>query len=115
MLEPITCRYCGQTIPPGDNADTAALLIAASSGQIREAAPYLKRCSVMALGCRLPKELSARRLSHRQLGAYDSQIIEAWRTRGAEIALVLRLWQEHELPVAAIKAQVNSRFLLLDR
>lgn len=96
---------------PFPYTDTAALLIGASSGQIREAAPYLERCSVMALGCRLPKELSARRLSHRQLGAYDPQIIETWRTHGAEIALVLRLWQEHALPIAAIKAQVSSRFL----
>lgn len=96
---------------PFPYTDTAALLIGASSGQIREAAPYLERCSVMALGCRLPKELSARRLSHRQLGAYDPQIIEAWRAHGAEIALVLRLWQEYELPIAAIKAQVSSRFL----
>lgn len=95
--------------------DTAALLIGASSGQIREAAPYLERCSVMALGCRLPKELSARRLSHRQLGAYDPQIIEAWRAHGAEIALVLRLWQEYELPAATIKAQVSSRFLPPDK
>lgn len=96
---------------PFPYTDTAALLIGASSGQIREAAPYLERCSVMALGCRLPKELSARRLSHRQLGAYDPQIIEAWRAHGAEIALVLRLWQEYELPAATIKAQVSSRFL----
>ena len=100
---------------PFPYTDTAALLIGASSGQIREATPYLERCSVMALGCRLPKELSARRLSHRQLGAYDPQIIEAWRTHGAEIALVLRLWQEYELPIAAIKAQVSSRFLPPDK
>ena len=96
---------------PFPYTDTAALLIGASSGQIREAAPYLERCSVIALGCRLPKEFSARRLSHRQLGAYDPQIIEAWRAHGAEIALVLRLWQEYELPAATIKAQVSSRFL----
>lgn len=96
---------------PFPYTDTAALIIGASSGQIREAAPYLERCAVMALGCRLPKELSARRLSHRQLAAYDPQIIEAWRAHGAEIALVLRLWQEYELPATAIKAQVSSRFL----
>ena len=96
---------------PFPYTDTAALLIGASSGQIREAAPYLERCSVIALGCKLPKELSTRRLSHRQLGAYDPQIIEAWRAHGAEIALVLRLWQEYELPAATIKAQVSSRFL----
>lgn len=103
----------GKKLPvaPFPYTDTAALLIGASSGQIREAAPYLERCSVIALGCRLPKELSARRLSHRQLGAYDPQIIEAWRAHGAEIALVLRLWQEYELPAATIKAQVSSRFL----
>ena len=100
---------------PFPYTDTAALLIGASSGQIREAAPYLERCSVMALGCRLPKELSARRLSHRQLGAYDPQIIEVWRAHGAEIALVLRLWQEYELPAATIKAQVSSRFLPPDK
>lgn len=99
---------------PFPYTDTAALLIGASSGQVREATPYLERCSVMALGCRLPKELSARRLSHRQLGAYDPQIIEAWRAHGAEIALVLRLWQEYELPAATIKAQVSSRFLPTD-
>lgn len=99
---------------PFPYTDTAALLIGASSGQIREAAPYLERCSVIALGCKLPKELSTRRLSHRQLGAYDPQIIEAWRTHGAEIALVLRLWQEYELPAATIKAQVSSRFLPTD-
>ena len=99
---------------PFPYTDTAALIIGASSGQIREAAPYLERCSVIALGCRLPKEFSARRLSHRQLGAYDPQIIEAWRTHGPEIALVLRLWQEYELPIAAIKAQVSSRFLPSD-
>ena len=58
---------------------------------------------------------SHRRLSHRQLGAYDPQIIEAWRAHGAEIALVLRLWQEYELPIAAIKAQVSSRFLPPDK
>ncbi len=98
-------------VAPFPYTDTAALLIGASSGQVREATPYLERCSVMALGCRLPKELSARRLSHRQLGAYDPQIIEAWRAHGAEIALVLRLWQEYELPAATIKAQVSSRFL----
>ena len=45
------------------------------------------------------------------MNAYDPQIIEAWRAHGAEIALVLRLWQEYELPAAAIKAQVSSRFL----
>ena len=100
---------------PFPYTDTAALLIGASSGQVREAAPYLEQCSVMALGCRLPKELSARRLSHRQLGAYDPQIIEAWRAHGAEIALVLRLWQEYELPAATIKAQVSSRFLPPDK
>ena len=100
---------------PFPYTDTAALIIGASSGQIREAAPYLERCSVIALGCKLPKELSARRLSHRQLGACDPQIIEAWRTHGAEIAMVLRLWQEYELPIAAIKAQVSSRFLPPDK
>ena len=98
-------------VAPFPYTDTAALIIGASSGQIREAAPYLERCSVIALGCRLPKERSARRLSHRQLAAYDPSIIEAWRTHGAEIALVLRLWQEYELPAATIKAQVSSRFL----
>lgn len=98
-------------VAPFPYTDTAALIIGASSGQIREAAPYLERCSVIALGCRLPKELSARRLSHRQLAAYDPSIIEAWRTHRVEIALVLRLWQEYELPTAAIKAQVSSRFL----
>lgn len=98
-------------VAPFPYTDTAALLIGASSGQIREAAPYLERCAVMTLGCRLPKELSARRLSHRQIAAYDPSIIETWRTHGAEIALVLRLWQEHALPIAAIKAQVSSRFL----
>ena len=101
-------------VAPFPYTDTAALLIGASSGQIREAAPYLERCSVIALGCRLPKEFSARRLSHRQLGAYDPQIIEAWRTHGPEIALVLRLWQEYELPIAAIKAQVSSHILIRD-
>ena len=100
---------------PFPYTDTAALFIGASSGQIREATPYLEQCSVMALGCRLPKELSARRLSHRQLAAYDPSIIEAWRAHGAEIALVLRLWQEYELPAAAIKAQVSSRFLPPDK
>ena len=102
-------------VAPFPYTDTAALIIGASSGQIREAAPYLERCSVIALGCKLPKEISARRLSHRQLGACDPQIIEAWRTHGAEIALVLRLWQEYELPIAAIKAQVSSRFLPPDK
>ena len=102
-------------VAPFPYTDTAALIIGASSGQIREAAPYLEQCSVIALGCRLPKELSARRLSHRQLAAYDPSIIEAWRAHGAEIALVLRLWQEYELPIAAIKAQVSSRFLPPDR
>ena len=96
---------------PFPYTDTAALLIGASSGQVREATPYLEQCSVMALGCKLPKEVSPWRLSHRQLGAYDPQIIEAWRAHGAEIALVLRLWQEYELPAATIKAQVSSRFL----
>ena len=100
---------------PFPYTDTAALIIGASSGQIREAAPYLEQCAVIALDCRLPKELSARRLSHRQLGAYDPQIIEAWRAHGAEIALVLRLWQEYELPAATIKAQVSSRFLPPDK
>ena len=100
---------------PFPYTDTAALIIGASSGQIREAAPYFARCSVMALGCKLPKEVSIWRLSHRQLAAYDPQIIEAWRTHGAEIALVLRLWQEYELPAAAIKAQVSSRFLPPDK
>lgn len=102
-------------VAPFPYTDTAALLIGASSGQIREAAPYLERCSVIALGCKLPKEVSTRRLSHRQLAAYDPQIIEAWRTHGAEIALVLRLWQEYELPAATIKAQVSSRFLPPDK
>ena len=96
---------------PFPYTDTAALLIGASSGQVREATPYLEQCSVMALGCKLPKEVSPWRLSHRQLGAYDPQIIETWRAHGAEIALVLRLWQEYELPAATIKAQVSSRFL----
>ena len=102
-------------VAPFPYTDTAALIIGASSGQIREAAPYLERCSVIALGCKLPKELSARRLSHRQLGACDPQIIEAWRTHGAEIALVLYLWQQYRLPIAAIKAQVSSRFLPPDK
>lgn len=113
----IKIMLSGKKLPvaPFPYTDTAALLIGASSGQIREAAPYLERCAVMTLGCRLPKELSARRLSHRQLAAYDPQIIEAWRAHGAEIALVLRLWQEYELPAAAIKAQVSSRFLPPDK
>ena len=96
---------------PFPYTDTAALFIGASSGQIREAAPYLEQCAVIALGCRLPKELSARRLSHRQLAAYDPSIIKAWRAYGAEIALVLYLWQQYRLPIDAIKAQVSSRFL----
>lgn len=100
---------------PFPYTDTAALLIGASSGQVREATPYLEQCSVMALGCKLPKEVSPWRLSHRQLGAYDPQIIETWRAHGAEIALVLRLWQEYELPAATIKAQVSSRFLPPDK
>lgn len=98
-------------VAPFPYTDTAALLIGASSGQVREATPYLEQCSVMALGCKLPKEVSPWRLSHRQLGAYDPSIIEAWRTHGAEIALVLRLWQQYRLPIDAIKAQVSSRFL----
>ena len=102
-------------VAPFPYTDTAALLIGASSGQVREATPYLEQCSVMALGCKLPKEVSPWRLSHRQLGAYDPQIIEAWRAHGAEIALVLRLWQEYELPAATIKAQVSSRFLPPDK
>ena len=100
---------------PFPYTDTAVLFIGASSGQIREAAPYLERCSVIALGCKLPKELSTRRLSHRQLAACDPQIIEAWRAHGAEIALVLYLWQQYRLPIAAIKAQVSSRFLPPDK
>lgn len=72
--------------------NTAAIIIGADSGQLREAAPYLSDAALILLNCG-NHDLGGHKLRASSLSALDPAILETLRTQRHSIATVLEAWR----------------------
>ena len=80
---------------PEAYVDTVAAIIGADSAFLREADPFLRKCTTFLIGCS-SNDWGAARLTSTEVSAYDPAVIEEIKTHSSKIGSVLRFWWEHD-------------------